>query len=155
MLRQGPLSLTLHALMEPVLAALLIAAPFLLGFSDQGAPTAVAIIAGVEVLVVAMSTDWRLSLIRAVPIPAHLAIDFALAAILIASPFLFGFSDQGAPTAFCLIIGVLLLLVVLATRWYPEVKEGERHGLLRRRKGPSGPPEADPDGDLPGSQPTA
>jgi hypothetical protein len=118
----------------------------------------VAIIAGVEVLVVAMSTDWRLSLIRAVPIPAHLAIDFALAAILIASPFLFGFSDQGAPTALFLIVGVVQLLAVLATRWYPEVQEGERHGLLRRRKGPSGAPAgaADPDaGELPGSQPTA
>ncbi|HEY4096299.1 MAG TPA: SPW repeat protein [Baekduia sp.] len=151
MLRQGPLSLTLHSLLEPVLAALLIAAPFLFGFSDQGAPTAVAIIAGIEVLVVAMSTDWRVSLIRAVPIAAHLAIDFGLAVVLIAAPFLFGFSDQGAPTAFFIIIGVLLLLVVLGTRWYPEVGEGERHGLLRRRKGAAPNGGAD---DLPGSQPT-
>jgi hypothetical protein len=146
MLRQGPISLTLHALLEPLVAALLIAAPFLFGFSDQGAPTAVAIVAGIFVLVVAMSTQWRLSLIKAIPISAHVVIDLILAALLVAAPFLFGFSHRGAPTALFLILGVGELLAALGTRWYPaagddpgaEARAGRRFGR-RRDRGDSQP----------------
>jgi hypothetical protein len=133
MLRQGPISLTMHAAAEPLLAALLIAAPFLFGFSGQGAATAVAIVAGVAVLLVAMSTTWRLSLIKVIPVAAHLVFDLALAALLIAAPFLFAFSHETAPTAFFLVVGVLLLLAVLATRWAQA--GGDRSGDQRRRGG--------------------
>ena len=117
MLRQGPISITLHAMLEPLIAALLIAAPFLFGFSDLGAPTAVAIVLGLAVLVVGLSTKWRIALVKAIPISVHLTIDLIVGALLIASPFLFGFSDEGTPTAFFLILGVADLLTALATRW--------------------------------------
>jgi hypothetical protein len=149
MLRQGPISLTMHAAFEPLLAALLIAAPFLLRFSDQGAPTAVSIVAGVAVLLMGMSTDWRLSLIKAIPVPAHMTMDFILAGVLVASPFLFGFSDQGAPTAFSIIMGIVLLLAVLATRWYPAKGDPDggdvRGGRFRRRRSSSSTADV-PDG---------
>jgi SPW repeat len=119
MLRQGPISLTLHSMLEPVIAALLIAAPFLFGFSDDGAPTAVSIVIGLGVLVVGMSTRWRLSLVKAIPIPVHLTIDLIVGALLIAAPFLFGFSDDATATAFFLIAGVGEILATLATRWTP------------------------------------
>jgi hypothetical protein len=150
MLRQGPISLTLHAALEPLIAALLIAAPFLFGFSDQGAPTAVSIVAGIAVLLIGMSTDWRLSLIRAIPVPAHLAIDLGMAGVLVASPFLFGYSDQTAPTAFCIIMGVALLLAVLGTRWYPAAgndgkrQGGRRFGRRRHRDATAMPPDSQP-----------
>jgi hypothetical protein len=152
MLRQGPISLTLHAALEPLIAALLIAAPFVFGFSDQGAPTAVSIVAGIAVLVVGMSTDWRLSLIRAVPVPAHLAIDLGMAALLVASPFLFGYSDQSAPTAFFIVVGVGLLLAVLGTRWYPAAGNGptqpggRRFGRRRSRDAATVPSDSQPTG---------
>jgi hypothetical protein len=135
MIRQGPISLTLHALLEPFIAALLIAAPFLFGFSDTGAPTAVSIIIGLAVLVVGMSTRWRISLVKAIPVPVHLTIDLIVGALLIASPFLFGFSDDGGPTAFFLILGVFELLAALGTRWTPadDVGPGEPGGRRGRR----------------------
>jgi hypothetical protein len=136
MLRQGPISLTMHAAAEPLLAALFIAAPFLFGFSDQGAPTAVSIVAGVGILLLAMSTQWRLSLIKAIPIPAHLAIDLVLSALLIAAPFLFAFSHESAPTAFFIVMGVVDLLATLGTRWYPAAGPGDAAqggGRFRRR----------------------
>jgi|1186.fasta_scaffold774526_2 hypothetical protein len=123
MLRQGPIPLLVHAALEPLVAALLIGAPFLFGFSDQGAPTAVSIVAGIVVLVVAMCTCWRISLIKAIPLSAHLMLDLVVAAVLIASPFLFGFRDQGAPTAFFIVVGVLDLLMALGTRWQPSRSE--------------------------------
>jgi hypothetical protein len=137
MLRQGPISLTMHAAGEPLLAALFIVAPFLFGFSDQAAPTAASIVAGLAVLLIAMSTRWRLSLIKAIPIPAHMAIDLVVSALLIASPFLFGYSDQTAPTAFFLVMGVVTLLATLATRWRAAPGadgRGARGGLFGRRR---------------------
>jgi hypothetical protein len=134
MLRQGPISLTLHAMLEPLIAALLIAAPFLFGFSDAGAPTAVSIVLGVAVLIVGMSTRWRVSLVKAIPIPVHLTIDLIVGALLIASPFLFGFSDDGGPTAFFLIVGVAELLAALGTRW----TTADAAAAPRRRRGRDG-----------------
>jgi hypothetical protein len=146
MLRQGPISLTLHAAGEPLLAALLIVAPFIFGFSDQGAPTAVAIVLGIVVLLLAMSTDWRLSLVNVVPVAAHMVCDLVVAGVAIASPFLFGFSDQTAPTAFFLVVGVVHLLAVLATRWRatpaggaPGAPSGTTRRSPLRRRGTSPP----------------
>ena len=116
MMRQGPISRFLHGIIEYAAGVLLIAAPFLFAF-ESGAATAVSIIAGVVVIAVAASTEGPSSLINSIPIPAHLLLDFALAAALIASPFLFGFSDESAPTAFFLVIGVAHLLVTIATRF--------------------------------------
>jgi hypothetical protein len=118
MLRQGPISRFLHGVIEYVAGVLLVAAPFLFSF-DSGAATAVSIIAGVLVIAIAASTDGPSSLINSIPLASHILLDFALAAALIASPFLFGFSDESSPTAFFLVLGVLHLLVTIATRFKP------------------------------------
>lgn len=122
MLRQGPIPRFVHGAIEYVAGVLLIAAPFLLGF-EAGAAVALSIVAGVVVIVVAASTEGPTSLVNSIPIPAHLLLDFALAAVLIAAPFLFGFSDETAPTAFFLVLGVLHLLVTIGTRFRPPREE--------------------------------
>lgn len=118
MLRQGPISRFLHGAIEYLAGVLLVAAPFLLSF-EAGAAVAVSIIAGVIVIAVAASTEGPSSLINSIPIAAHILLDFALAAALIASPFLFGFSGESAPTAFFIVLGVAHLLVTIATRFKP------------------------------------
>lgn len=120
MLREGPIPLAIHGIVDYLLAALLIAAPFLLGFSDDGGPTAVSIVAGVVVLVDAASTEgFPTSVIKSIPTGAHLVLDLVLGALFIAAPFLFGFSGEGTPTAFFIVVGVAVLLLALATRWRP------------------------------------
>ncbi len=119
MLRQGPISRFLHGAFEYVAGALLIAAPFLLAF-DAGAAVALSIVAGVLLIAVAASTEGPTSLINSLPLPVHLLLDLALAAVLIASPFLFGFSDESSPTAFFIVLGVLHLLVTIGTRFKAE-----------------------------------
>ncbi|HEV2059386.1 MAG TPA: hypothetical protein VGR11_08510 [Solirubrobacteraceae bacterium] len=118
MLRQGPLPRFLHGAIEYVVGVLLIAAPFLFAFESDAA-VAVSIVAGVLLIAVAASTEGAGSLINSIPISIHLLFDFALAAVLIASPFLFAFSGESAPTALFLIIGVAHLLVTIATRFKP------------------------------------
>lgn len=118
MLRQGPIPLAVHGVLDYLGAALLIAAPFLFEFSDDGAPTAVAIVGGIVVLLSAASTKGlRTSLIKSIPLNVHVGLDYALAAVFIAAPFLFAFSDDSAPTAFFIVFGVVALLLTLATRW--------------------------------------
>ena len=116
MLRQGPIPRFVHGAIEYAAAVLLIAAPFLFGF-EASAAVAVSIIAGLVVLVIAASTDGPTSLVNSIPISAHLLLDVVLAAVLVASPFLFAFNDESAPTAFFIVLGVAHLLVTIGTRF--------------------------------------
>jgi hypothetical protein len=116
MLRQGPISRFVHGAIEYAAGVLLIAAPFLFHFAADAA-VAVSIVGGIVVLVVAASTDGPTSLINSIPIPAHLLLDVGLAAVLVASPFLFGFSDESSPTAFFIVLGVAHLLITIGTRF--------------------------------------
>ena len=118
-MRQGPIPLFLHGAIEYVAGALLIAAPFLLSF-DSGAATALSIIVGVVMLAVAAATEGPTSLIDQIPTAAHVALDYVLVALLIALPFLAGFSDESAPTAFFSALGVVHLLLTVATRFTPR-----------------------------------
>ena len=97
MFKQGPIPAFVHGLLEYGAGALLIAAPFLFAF--------------------AASTAMSTGLIKSIPVPAHVILDYALASLLIASPFLFGFDDDGTATAFFIVLGVVHLLITIATRF--------------------------------------
>lgn len=116
MLRQGPVSLFLHGVVEYAAGALFLAAPFLFGF-DSEAATALAIVVGVLVIVVTASTQAPTGLAKVLAVEIHAITDFALAVLLIAAPFLFGFQGEGAPTAFFIVLGVVHLLLTIATRF--------------------------------------
>ena len=116
MTRQGPISLFVHGVVEYLAAVLFIAAPFLLGF-DSEAATAVSIVVGVVVLIVTASTEMPTGLAKVLPVTIHMVLDFVTAAFLIAAPFLFGFSDESAPTAFFIVLGVVHLLLTIGTRF--------------------------------------
>jgi hypothetical protein len=116
MMRQGPIPRFAHGAIEYAAAVLLIAAPFLFSFK-AGAAVAVSVVAGVIVVIVAASTDGPTSLVNSIPLSVHLLLDFVLAGVLIASPFLFGFSSESAPTAFFIVVGVVHLLITIGTRF--------------------------------------
>ena len=125
MFKQGPIPAFVHGVVEYLAAALFIAAPFVLSFEDDTA-TAVSIVVGVVVLIVTASTALTTGLIKSIPVQAHAVIDFLLAAVLIASPFLFGFSDDGTATAFFIVLGVVHLLLTIATRFVGEERPRRR-----------------------------
>jgi hypothetical protein len=119
MVKQGPVPAFLHGLYEYLGGGLLIALPFLIDY-DSGAATAVSIVLGVLVIFLAATTDSTMSLVDQISLPAHIALDYVLVVILIASPFLFGFSGESAPTAVFIVAGVLHLLVSIGTRYRKE-----------------------------------
>jgi hypothetical protein len=114
---RGPLPLSAHQVIEPVAALLLIAAPWIFGFSDNDTATTLSVIVGVVVLVTGMSTRWRMSLVKLIPLRTHFMMDLGVGIALIVLPFVAGFSDHGGPTRFFVIAGVLELGTALMTRW--------------------------------------
>jgi len=117
-LREGPIPRFVHGVIEYAAGVLLIVAPFLFSFVANAA-VAASLIAGVLVLTVAATTDGPTSLANQIPLAAHVLLDYALVVALIAIPFVAGFSDETAPTAFFLALGVAHLLVSIGTRFRP------------------------------------
>lgn len=116
MMRQGPIPAALHGFIEYLVAALCIAAPFLLSF-ESGAATAVSIVVGVLILALAATTDGPTSLVDSLAVSVHVVLDFAVAALLIGSPFIFGFTGDGSATPFFIVLGVAHLLITIGTRF--------------------------------------
>jgi hypothetical protein len=115
-MREGPIPLFVHGAIEYVAGALFIAAPLLLDF-DDGVATAASIVVGVVILAVAAATDGPTSLVNSIPKSAHVLLDYVLAGLLIALPFVAGFSDETEPTAFFIALGIAHLLITIGTRF--------------------------------------
>ncbi len=123
MFRKGPIPVAMHGVVEYLAGALFIAAPFLFGF-DSDSAIAAAIVVGVVILIVAAITRGPTSLVNQLPIRLHVLLDYALAAALIVAPFVLGFSDEAAPTAFFLALGIAHLLITIGTRFVREEAAG-------------------------------
>jgi hypothetical protein len=136
MFRQGPIPAFVHGLLEYIAGALLIAAPLVLDFS--GAATAVGIAGGVLLLAMTASTAMSTGLIKSIPVQAHAMLDYAFAVLLIASPFVFGFSDDDTATPFFIVLGVVHMLITIATRFIRDAKPSRG----RRRNAAGDPPPA-------------
>jgi VIT1/CCC1 family predicted Fe2+/Mn2+ transporter len=116
MLRDGPIPIFVHGLIEYAVGVLFIIAPFLFNF-DSGAATALSIIVGVAVITITATSGLPTSLIGSISRPAHVVLDYLLAVLLIASPFVFGFSDETGPTVFFIALGLAHLLITIGTRF--------------------------------------
>jgi hypothetical protein len=86
-----------HALLDYTVGVLLIAAPWIFQFADEStAAKWISVIAGIAMIGLSAMTDYEGGfLTRAIPMRMHLATDAAVGVFLVASPWLFGFADQG------------------------------------------------------------
>jgi hypothetical protein len=115
--RRGAVSLSLHVLIEYGIGVLTIVAPFLFSF-DSNAAELVAVLLGVGILMLAVMTDAPTGIARSLPVASHVVLDYVVALVLIVSPFVFGFSDDdGAATAYFLVLGVALMMLAVLTRY--------------------------------------
>jgi hypothetical protein len=105
-------------MIEPVVALVFILAPFVLGF-DSSEARILSIVIGVVILVVGMSTRWRLSLVKLVPLRMHFMGDVLLGIVSIVAPFVLGFGDETAATIFFVVMGVGELGAAFGTAWEP------------------------------------
>jgi len=131
---RGPLPLRTHAAIEPLIGAILIAAPWIFGFSDTNDATTLCIVLGIVVILTGAMTDWRVSLVRVIPLRMHLMADLTVAAILIVAPFVLGYSDNGGATRFTVIAGLFEAIAALSTRWDPAEAAPDRAAVDSRSR---------------------
>ena len=108
-----------HGAIDYLTGAGLLAAPSLLGISDEPAAAQTLRAAGLAATAYSLLTDYEFGLVRVTPMPVHLAMDAAGGVLLAASPWLFGFAGRGPrfrlPHAF---VGASEVLAALAIKTY-------------------------------------
>lgn len=107
-----------HGVVDYVIGALLIVAPWLLGFARGGAETWVPVILGVAVIVYSLFTNYELGVVRKLNMRTHLWLDGIGGLILAISPWLFGFADYVWAPHF--IVGLLEIGSALFTETVPS-----------------------------------
>jgi hypothetical protein len=83
-----------HGVLDYVVGAFLIIAPYLLGFADGTAAQWIPQILGAAAIGAGLLTDYELGAVRVIPMRVHLFLDIASGALLAVSPWLFGFADR-------------------------------------------------------------
>lgn len=82
-----------HGILDYLMGVLLIASPWLFGFARGGSETWTPIILGAGAILYSLLTNYELSMAKAIPMRAHLTLDFLSGAFLAASPWILGFND--------------------------------------------------------------
>jgi len=83
-----------HAYIDYTVAAILIAAAFLLNFQSENVPNTVMYAVGAWSLFYSLFTKYKLGLIKIIPIKIHFMLDTVSGIFLATSPWLLGFSDK-------------------------------------------------------------
>jgi hypothetical protein len=84
----------IHGMLDYLMAALLIASPWLFGFADNPAARWVPVAMGAGVLLYSLFTDYELGAVRKLQMPAHLLLDAVGGILLAASPWILGFDER-------------------------------------------------------------
>lgn len=87
----------IHAFLDYPVALTLIILPFLLGLGDSN-PLALylSVAVGIAAFLLTLLTDHHLGVFRVIPYKIHLLVDFVVAIVFIAAPFVFGFERVDA-----------------------------------------------------------
>jgi SPW repeat len=84
-----------HGLLDYLAGGVNLAFPRLLGLDDAPWAATVPRLDGVAGVAYSLITDYELGLLRALPVPAHLAFDAAKGLFMAFSPWVFGFARNG------------------------------------------------------------
>jgi len=84
-----------HGLLDYLAGGVNLAFPRLLGLHDAPWAATVPRLDGVAGVAYSLITDYDLGLLRALPVPTHLAFDAAKGLFMALSPWLFGFARNG------------------------------------------------------------
>jgi len=88
------LSTRTHGILDYLVGALLVALPWLLGFTRGGAETWVPVALGGGAILYSLFTDYELGVVKKLQMPVHLWLDALSGAFLAASPWLLGFDEH-------------------------------------------------------------
>jgi hypothetical protein len=107
----------LHAPLDSIVGAGLIVAPWIFQFSEHNTPAVISIVLGLGLIGYSLFTDYELGVWRIAPMSVHNLIDVVAGAVLAASPWIFGFADEGANVWVpFLVVGLAAIFLGLTTR---------------------------------------
>lgn len=118
------ISSRLHGVMDYLFGILLMASPWLFGFSEVASARWAALAFGAMPIVMALFTRYELGIWRLIPFRVHLGIDVFMGLALIISPWFFGFSSL-VSTPF-VIFGLIAVITPMLTQHYANVPEEKR-----------------------------
>lgn len=103
-----------HGVLDYVVGLLLILAPKILGFDNDGPEDRIPMMLGIGTLVYSLLTRYELGLIKVIPFRGHMALDIISGLFLASSPWLFHFADRvWVPHV---LVGLFELVAVTMTR---------------------------------------
>jgi hypothetical protein len=118
------ISTKMHGYLDYIVGALLIAAPWILGFNDHETATYLPMFLGAAAIVYSLLTNYELGAWPSLSMRTHLTLDLLSGVLLAVSPWLFGFSEYvWAPH---LIFGLLEIGAALMTQRTPSGERGMR-----------------------------
>jgi hypothetical protein len=115
----------MHGVADYLVGIVLILVPYLLGFADGTAAQWIFQILGAAAIVYSLLTRYEWGVVRVIPMPVHLMLDFASGVLLAASPWLFGFADRVFWPH--VIFGLIEIAASLTTETRPRSGETLRH----------------------------
>ena len=106
-----------HAPLDYIVGAALIAAPWILQFSEHTAATAIAVVLGVGLIAYSLLTDYELGVWKVAPMAVHNLIDILAGTLLAVSPWLFGYADESANVwVLQVVVGLAAVFLGLTTK---------------------------------------
>ncbi|MDF7813012.1 hypothetical protein [Hymenobacter sp. YC55] len=109
------LSPTAHGVVDVMFITVLAMAPIVLDL-EPAIDTACFVMAG-GYLVLTLLTDFKLGLIRIVPLQIHGWLDLMTGVLLLAAPFLFKFPQAGAERGLFWLLGAVSVITWFITDW--------------------------------------
>ena len=107
----------LHAPLDYIVGVTLIAAPWIFQFSEHAAPTVISVVLGIGLIAYSLFTNYELGVWKVAPMAVHNLFDIAAGALLAASPWIFGFADDGAGVwVLFVVVGAAAIFLGLTTR---------------------------------------
>jgi hypothetical protein len=101
------ISSKVHTIIGLIVGVLLLFAPSLFDFSDNETANLVTMGAGIFIILSELITTSRISPLKLVPMRVHLMLDYLTGALILLSPWLFGFADEVAVPH--VIVGILVI----------------------------------------------
>lgn len=118
------ISARFHGVMDYLFGILLMASPWLFGFSEVVSARWAALVFGAMPIIMAMFTRYELGIWRLIPLRVHLGIDVFMGLALIISPWFFGFSSF--VTVPFVVFGLIEVITPMITHRYADVPEEKR-----------------------------
>lgn len=118
------LSTKAHGILDYLVGVILIGAPWILGFAQNGAETWVPVILGAGAIMYSLLTNYEMGVTKTLSMRTHLALDIASGILLAASPWIFNFNDLVYLPH--LILGLGEIVVASITKLYPSYDRNHR-----------------------------